>query len=52
MITETRGLFYLQGLTLILAWMKNYIHYNVSDEITYSSANFNAATINGAAIEV
>ena len=32
-------------LTLIPAWISNYIHYNVSDEITYPFLNFNGATV-------
>ena len=35
------------GLTLIQAWISNYIHYKVCDEITYPCPNFS-----GAAIEV
>ena len=42
-----RGLFYLQGLTLIPAWIINYTHYKVLDEITFPFPNFS-----GAAIEV
>ena len=30
-----QGLIYWQGLTLIIAWITNYIHYKVWDEITY-----------------
>ena len=29
------GRFYLHGLTLIPAWISNYIHYKLWDEITY-----------------
>ena len=29
------------GLALIPAWISSYIHYNVSDEITYPFLNFN-----------
>ena len=32
-------------LTLIPAWISNYIHYNVWDEITYPFLNFNGATV-------
>ena len=39
------GPLYLQGLTLVPAWMNNYIHYKVSDEITYLFLNFNYATV-------
>ena len=31
--------------TLIPAWMSNYIHYNMWDEITYPFPNFNNATV-------
>ena len=37
--------FYLHGLTLIPAWISNYIHYKVWDEITYPFLNFNGATV-------
>ena len=37
--------FYLHGLTLIPAWISNYIHYNMRDEITYPFLNFNGATV-------
>ena len=37
--------FYQHGLTLILAWISNYIHYNVWDEITYPFLNFNGLTV-------
>ena len=37
--------FYLYGLTLIPAWISNYIHYKVWDEITYPFRNFNGATV-------
>ena len=30
---------------LIPAWISNYIHYNVWDEITYPFLNFNGATV-------
>ena len=39
------GPFYQHGLTLIPAWISNYIHYNVWDEITYPFLNFNGATV-------
>ena len=32
-------------LTLIPAWISNYIHYKVWDEITYPFLNFNGATV-------
>ena len=34
-----------EGLTLIAAWISNYTHYNVWDEITYPFLNFNGATV-------
>ena len=37
--------FYYHGLTLIPAWISNYIHYKVWDEITYPFINFNGATV-------
>ena len=33
------GHFYLHGLSLIPVWIRNYIHYNVWDEITYQFPN-------------
>ena len=36
-------LFYQHGLTLIPAWISNYIHYRVWDEIVDLFTNFNAA---------
>ena len=41
------GPFYKHVLTLIPAWIGNYIHYKVWDEITYQFLNFS-----GAAVEV
>ena len=41
----SRGHFYLHGLTLIPAWISNYIHYKVWDEITYPFLNFNGCTV-------
>ena len=35
----------LMSATLITAWISNYIHYKVWDEITYSFLNFNGATV-------
>ena len=32
---DTRAPFYLHGLTLIPAWITNYIHYKLWGEITY-----------------
>ena len=40
-----RGPFYWHGLTLIPAWVSNYIHYKVWDETTYPFPNFNGATL-------
>ena len=37
--------FYLHGLTLIRAWISNYINYKVWGEITYRFINFNGATV-------
>ena len=37
--------FYQHGLTLIPAWISNYIHYKVWDEITNPFLNFNGATV-------
>ena len=37
--------FYYDGLTLIPAWISNYIHYKVSGETTYSFLNFKGATV-------
>ena len=42
---EARGPFYLHGLALIPAWVNNYIHYNVWDEITYPFPNFKGCII-------
>ena len=39
------GPFYYYGLTLIPAWISNYIHNNMCDEITYPFLNFNGATV-------
>ena len=39
------GPFYQHGLTLFLAWISNYTHYNVYDEIIYPFINFNGATV-------
>ena len=41
----SRGLFNYHGLTLIPALISNYIHCNVSDDITYRFRNFNDAAI-------
>ena len=42
---EISGRFYQPGLTLIPAWMNNYIHYKMRDEITYSFLNLNGCTV-------
>ena len=39
------GPFYYHGLTLISAWISNYTHYGVWDEITYPFLNFNGAIV-------
>ena len=45
MSVNTCGPFYKHGLTLIPAWISNYIHYKVWDEIIYPFLNFNGATV-------
>ena len=37
--------FYWHVLTLIPAWMSNYIQFKLCDEITYPSLNFNGCTV-------
>ena len=37
--------FYEHGLTLIPAWIDDYMRRNVWDEITYQFPNFNAVTV-------
>ena len=44
-IPQLEPLFYQIGLTLIPAWISNYIHYKVWNEINYPSSNFNGATV-------
>ena len=39
------GPFYYYGLTLIPAWISNYIHHKMWYEITYPFPNFNGATV-------
>ena len=39
------GHFYYHGLTLIPAWISDYIHYKVWDAIIYLFLNFNGATV-------
>ena len=43
--TEKQGPIYYHGLTLIPAWISNYIHYKMWDEITYPFLNFYGATV-------
>ena len=43
--TAAKAPFYLHGLTLIPAWISNYIYYEKWDEITYPLLNFNGATV-------
>ena len=43
--SDTWAPFHKHGLTLISAWISNYIHYNVWDEITNPFLNFNGATV-------
>ena len=42
---NTSGPFYQLGLTLIPAWICNYIHYKMWDENTYPFPNFNGTTV-------
>ena len=47
------GIFYWHGLTLIPAWISNYIRYEVWCEITYPCPNFDGTTVeiwNGQAV--
>ena len=37
--------FYKHGLTLVPAWISDYIHHKVWDEITCSFPNFNGCTV-------
>ena len=37
--------FHKHGLTSILTWIRNQIHYKVWDEITYPFSNFNSCTV-------
>ena len=39
------GPFYYHGLTLIPAWISNYMPCKVWDEITYPFLNFNGSTV-------
>ena len=42
---DTSNPFYEHRLTLIPAWISNYIHSKAWDEITYPFLNFNGATV-------
>ena len=42
---DSWGAIYQHGLILITAWISNYIHYKVWDEIIYPFPNFNGATV-------
>ena len=44
-IMVTRCPFYSHGLTLNSAWISNYTHYKLWDEIIYPFLNFNGATV-------
>ena len=44
-LSVTYGPFYEHGLTFIPAWISNYIHYEMWDEITYPFLNVNGATV-------
>ena len=44
---HARGPFSLHGLTLIQAWISNYIHHKVWDKLTYQFPNFNRSTVVG-----
>ena len=39
--SPVRSSIYWHGLTLIVAWTSNYIHYKMCDEINYPFSNFN-----------
>ena len=41
---NNRGPVNQHGLTIIQTWISNYIHYKMSDEITYSIPNFKGYT--------
>ena len=45
MIMIPRSPFQWHGLTLIPAWINDYIHYNVWDGIIYPFTNFNCCTV-------
>ena len=42
---QTWDPFYLHRLTLIPAWISDYIHYKVWDDTTYPFLNFNGTTV-------
>ena len=43
--TGTGAHFYYNGLTLLPAWINNYIHCEVWSDIIFSFLNFNGATV-------
>ena len=43
-VQDSRGPFYKHVLILIAAWIGNYTHYKVWDEITYPFPDINDAT--------
>ena len=45
LVIDTSGPFYLHGLTLIPAWISNYMPSKVWDKITYPFLNFNSCTV-------
>ena len=44
---STQAVIYQHGLAWVPAWMSNYTHYKLLDEITYPLPNFNGATVEG-----
>ena len=44
-LARSQGPLYLHGLTLIPAWINNYIHYKVWDKNYLSIPNVNGATV-------
>ena len=44
-VSNACGHFYYYGLTLIPAWISNYIHYKLWDKLTYQFLNFNGCTV-------
>ena len=43
--SDTTGVFYQYGITLISAWISNYIHDKMWDEITNPFPNLNNGTV-------